>query len=1254
MMVAMADRVILKKPLGAQRGIPVQADWRGTVELLVGELPDLISRYLAVGAQKLNRFLLIYLGVLSSMLGVHLGDILPGHSGNGITLSQSFTKIDQARTPAGHVVNQHPHGALLSRYNGFPFSFGQPLDKGSQGFSPLFDPFCNSIGSLTHNYSPFLVIDIIPELCYSIASYASQTLRKFFADSMLPKTARFLCCEPGESTLFLADGGSVESVHLSLLGPVAIERAGAPVQGFESRKAVALLCYLAAEKQPLSRSHLADWFWQDKPEPQGRANLSRVLHNLSSLLPDCLQVDRYTLQFKQSPVCWVDLKTFDELVKDSRNAASPSAGLKEMPAFLQFPEKLTAAANLYRGEFMAGFYLDDCPDFEAWLVTERERWQQRVIDVLQKLADHYTRCRAYEQGREFAARLLELDSWREEAHQQMMRLLACSGQRSAALAQYETCRRVLADELGVEPEPATLELYEQIRSGELNREMERQRAGTDADVFLTPVPQQPQAVYNLPPQPTLFIGRETELAEIAALLADPACRLLTLVGAGGIGKTRLAIEAARHSSLAHGACFVSLAPLSSVEPLVAAVAQAVGLTFYGSNDARQQLFDYLRDQELLLVLDNFEHLLLPLPKKEAASDSRERDDGTRLVRELLEHAPKLKLLVTSRERLNLYSEWIFNVEGLSIPVNGEAEALEAFSAPRLFLQRARRLKREFGQQPEERLCIGQVCRLVGGIPLALELAAAWTKSLSCHEIAREIERNLDFLAASMRDLPERHRSMRAVFDTSWQMLTDQERQLFQRLSICRGGFTRAAAEAIAGDVPWTDDDLQVDEEGELQLTHHQADILNALAGLVDKSFLRYTSSGRYNVHELMRQYGAARLAADPENEARSFDLHAAYYLKLLTCQEPMMKGRGQRWAHQRVAQEFENIKLGWLHAAEQGLTELLTQAFGAFWLSCIERNVFHELANICNEAHRRLEKYLPSTDRLQPPLELALGAMLLGEGGASFRIGDLTLTSKVEQAITLFRSLKADAWTALALNFNGAARQILGNFEAARQNFAESAELSQKAGDRWLAGYSLNDLGLVLHLMGDTAAAQELSRQSLAILTQLDDRRGKAFAFNNLGFYAFHQGDYAEADWLYRECIKLRQVNNDQWGVATGMIHLGTVARARGATHQAHQHLIEAIRTALKVRAWPVVLDALVELAILWADGGVVDRTEEILQVSLHHPALAKPAQKKAEQLLATWRGLAKPPPTARLPVDEAARELDALLATLSIPGEIK
>lgn len=338
----------------------------------------------------------------------------------------------------------------------------------------------------------------------------------------------------------------MESIRLTLLGPVQVERAGAPVHGFESRKALALLCYLAVHNQPLSRSHLADLFWEDKPEAHGRANLSRVLHNLSTLLPHSLQNDRYHVQFNPTSPFWVDLNAFTELIKGG-------------------PKELTAAANLYRGDFMAGFYLDDCSEFETWLVTERERWRQRAVDLLQKLIDHHTRYHEYEQGRELAARLLELDPWREEAHQQMMRLLAYTGQRSAALFQYEICRRVLAEELGVEPGAETATLYEQIRTGSLGRRaaptggFAQEQRDRGEKSFSTPFPL--PAVFSLSPLPAIpFVARERELAQLDGFL-DLALagrgRVAFVTGEAGLGKTALVQEFARRAQERHAELVVA-------------------------------------------------------------------------------------------------------------------------------------------------------------------------------------------------------------------------------------------------------------------------------------------------------------------------------------------------------------------------------------------------------------------------------------------------------------------------------------------------------------------------------------------------------------------------------------------------------------------------------------------------------------------------------------------------------------------------
>ena len=331
--------------------------------------------------------------------------------------------------------------------------------------------------------------------------------------------------------------------------------------------------------------------------------------------------------------------------------------------------------------------------------------------------------------------------------------------------------------------------------------------------------------HNLPAQATSFVGRQEELGEIAGLLADPRCRLLVLVGPGGIGKTRLAIEAAAAllGDFADGVYFVPLQSVAAPEFIGPAVAQAIGFSFYGSDDPREQLFDYLRDRRMLLVVDNVEHLL----------------PGGELLAELLARAPHVKLLVTSREVLGLREEWVRPVRGLAFPPGEGAAPAGSYSAVQLFAERARQVNASFSLEREAG-CAAEISRLVEGMPLAIELAAAWLRALPCAEVAREIQGSLDFLTTTLRNVPERHRNVRAVFEQTWNRLPAAEQEVFRRLSVFRGGLTREAAGAVAGaDLP-------------------------TLQSLVDRALLSVSPAGRYEIHELLRQFAAERLAAEPE------------------------------------------------------------------------------------------------------------------------------------------------------------------------------------------------------------------------------------------------------------------------------------------------------------------------------------------------------------------------------------------------------
>lgn len=635
-----------------------------------------------------------------------------------------------------------------------------------------------------------------------------------------------------------------EAVRLDLLGVVQVTRGGAPSGGFESRKALALLCYLALQQGPRTRLHLAELFWPDRPEERGRGNLNRVLHNLAQVVPDCLDVTRQTVAIAAGGALSTDLDRFDQL-----------AACEDLAA-------LSAAADLCRGELLAEFVLDECPDFEQWLEGKREQWRQRSIQLYHRLIGHHLAAGSYAEGIVRAQQLLAMDSWQEEGHRAMMRLLSASGQRNAALAQYDICRRILADELGIEPERATTQLYEQLLEGA---------------TFSSELPQRPSPAVThhapqLPHRNTSFVGREQVIAQIAVLLDNPACRLLTLLGMGGTGKTRVALRAAEllGSRFANGVAFVALEQKSNEAQLLTAIADACGLVFAPGTAPLQQLVNHLRRQQVLLLIDNGEYL----------------GSTAQLLSALLAQTSEVKILATSRERLLLANEHLMDIHGLEVAGSGADRAPS--SAVELFRQRLESVRSGQPLRPDELADVVRICELVGGSPLAIELAAGWSRTLSCREICAELATDLNFLTSTMHDVPDRHRSMRAVFEHSWQLLPTEASSACAELSVFCGGFDRAAAQHVAGATP------------------------AILAALVDSQFLHRGTGKPYALHELLRQYAQSRLAENPGLREgvlrRHFEHYAALLDKRLPALEQSSRSSETRVALAELVPEIENLR----------------------------------------------------------------------------------------------------------------------------------------------------------------------------------------------------------------------------------------------------------------------------------------------------------------------------------------------------------
>ncbi len=469
-----------------------------------------------------------------------------------------------------------------------------------------------------------------------------------------------------------------------------------------------------------------------------------------------------------------------------------------------------------------------------------------------------------------------LDDLNEAAHRAIMRIYAGMGERNRALRQYEVCAQVLKSELGIEPQPETTALLERIRTG--NFESGARPAETPLAESKTGSSQ------RLPVLTTPFIGRRPEIEQVKEFVLSPKTRLLTLFGPGGSGKTRLSIQAAAEigDRFKDGVWFVPLATVQSAGEIVPAMARALNFSFHQEEDApSQQLLDYLREKQLLMILDNFDQLAGP----EAAS----------LLINILTAAGAVQLIVTSRVRLNIQAEQVFPVPGMRMPTQGEAASwvdpetqAKPFSAMQLFLERARRIQPDFKLDHAHAASVAEICQLVSGMPLGLELAATWLELLPPEEIAAEIRRSLDFLATDQPDVPERQRSIRAVFDYSWKLLNEIERETFLNLSVITGSFTREAAQNIS--------------EASLR----------TLLSLANKSWLLQAEDGRYQLHPMLQHYGLEKLQQEALSWRNIRDRHAAYYAGFVADLSRRMRSTDQLAALEEFTQEINtNIKAAW-------------------------------------------------------------------------------------------------------------------------------------------------------------------------------------------------------------------------------------------------------------------------------------------------------------------------------------------------------
>ncbi len=907
---------------------------------------------------------------------------------------------------------------------------------------------------------------------------------------------------------------------LSLLGRCEAQRDGALVD-FTTDKARALLAYLAVEHtQAHRRDYLAALLWPDQPEARARHNLRQALSSLRQALGDSddlptpwLLVTRESVQCNPAAPLQIDVAEFVALCTVNRQH-------RHRRADACFPclRRMERLADLYRGDFLAQFHLSDSELFEEWALLKREWLHREALEALVALSDFYERRGDTAIARAYTQRQLTLDPWREEAHRQLMQLLALDGERSAALAQYETCRRILATEFRAEPAAETVELGEHINKSS------NQQISKAAN-------QPPAPLLPLPPSP--FVGRDVERAELAELLARPDCRLVTLVGPGGIGKSRLALQVAEdHRGIfSDGVAFVSLAALTQGDTLLHAIAKAL-LPPAAPHDARA-LLAQLRTQELLLVLDNFEQLV-------AYCDP---------LCTLLHHARSLTVLVTSREKLRLQEEWVYPVEGLPYPETPCADPT-SYSALALFQQRATQAQHWFELTPEVLPHVITICRLVQGLPLGIELAAAAAAEQSCAEIATALAHTFDTLGNTLRNAPPRHRSLRAAFEHSWNLLTPTLQQHFATLAVFVESFDSNAAREIAHISP------------------------TALSALTAKSLLIFDGT-RYHWHQATHQYAAEQLERDAAQAWLLRTRHSAIFAARVAQCTTQLHTRAAATALITLERDRGNLQAAWQWAtaqrdidtllqltpglstfyrrrgpAEEGVTlfaatlEQLPQHAQSTQLLAQLRAEHIQLLNLMTryeEALASVATWLQQRELTPPHTALAyfLQGQTLQRQGKSETAQDI-----LEKSLALTQTIsgtEGQQLEAKILSEMGNSLMRRGKQAESLACYERALALCQTLADLWSESGLRNNLGNLYYDMGDYSAAREQLTHALRLYRELGNLPGEAKALNNIANIAADQRDYSYALQAYQQALEIHRTSGNSRAQSSALNNLGAL-----------------------------------------------------------------------------------------------------------------
>ncbi|HET9909359.1 MAG TPA: BTAD domain-containing putative transcriptional regulator [Anaerolineales bacterium] len=881
------------------------------------------------------------------------------------------------------------------------------------------------------------------------------------------------------------------SYRVYLLGSFQIEYVDSTDASVElihlpRRKAEALLSHLILHPQTHSREKLAALLWGDFSDAQARASLRNALAILRKALGENLFLTEHDLiQINPDYPLWVDIREFERQTD---------------------PE---AAIALYRGDLLSDFYDD-------WILAFRDHYRELYLSALLNLTQAYRAQSEYERAIEIAKKILEKDPANERAHQQLMFCYMASGDRQAALEQYGKAERVLQEEFAIEPAPETNALNHWIKQ-------------TPSDV-----PSFAARITNLPIPLTSFIGRKQESREVKKLLAHS--RLLTLTGAGGSGKTRLAIQVATDliDQFKDGVWWVDLAPLTDEVLVPQIVAKALGVREVPNQPLLETLAGFLDEKQLLLVIDNCEHLITA---------------SAQLANHLLTQCSNLCLLATSRELLNITGETVWPVPKLSVPETETlslTELLMSYESIRLFVERAQSVSADFELTTENALSVVQICRRLDGIPLAIELAAARVKVLSPAQISARLDDRFNLLTRGSRTALPRQQTLRALIDWSYDLLSENERVLFRRLAVFAGGFTLDAAGAICGA-----DNFK------------ESELLDCLSGLVEKSLIiveKQRHEKRYDVLETIRQYAADRLL-DSREEERIRANHRDYFLAMAEQAEPRgLWGAVEITWLNRFELEAGNLRAALEWSMQHGeAEEKLHFAWLIVWYWYVRAQF--------SEGRRWLEQALTTSNGASASTR---ALALMGLGNLVEQQGEYARAAELlEEALRLFHELKNSWRAAWTLQHIGLVALFLSDYHRATSAFTESLTLFRERQDKGGIATLLMYLGITACYKGENEGALALLEESLPMLRELGDEVGIARALHGLGLLAQQKGDFDNAASMYAEGLMLAQQRGARAEVADYLRGFADLACAQNKFERAAR-LFGAEATLREAIGYPV------------------------------------------------------------------------------------